>query len=205
MAPGDALTHRLFFAFELDEVCRAAVQRLVDELARRLDSHAGTGKGRVKWVERENFHVTVRFLGPVSETRLDEIRKLLETPFGTQPFELRFDRVGAFPDRGAPRVVCLGASAGAAQAEMILRQLEDRLEAAGLPPEGRPLRAHVTLGRFRDPGRREDSRMIREFTLRPVGPLLVDHLTLYESRLSSRGPSYDPLARVPLEINRRRV
>ena len=198
MGAGDALNRRLFFAFELDEGCRAAVERLVDELARRLDAHGGRAKGRVKWVEPENFHLTVKFLGSTSETRLGEIRKLLQTPFDSRPFELRFDRLGAFPDRGAPRVIWLGASAVAPEAEVVQRQLEGRLAAVGVPPEGRPFRAHLTVGRFREPGRREDGRMIREFVLRPVAPLVVDHLTLYESHLSSRGPSYDPLVRVGL-------
>lgn len=198
MGAGDALNRRLFFAFELDDVCRMAVERLGDDLARRLDAHGGTAKGRVKWVERDNFHLTVKFLGSTSDTRLGEIRKLLETPFDSRPFELLFDRLGAFPDRGAPRVIWLGASAGAPQAASVQRQLEERLAAVGVPPEGRPFRAHLTLGRFRDPGRREDGQIVRDFMLRPVGPLLVDHLTLYESHLSSRGPAYDPLVRVAL-------
>ena len=199
MAAGDALNHRLFFAFELDEVCRAAVQRLVDDLARRIDAHGETTKGRVKWVERDNLHLTVRFLGSTSDARLGEIRKRLGTPLDSRPFELLFDRLGAFPDRAAPRVIWLGASAGAAQAEILQRQLEERLEAVGIPPEGRPFRAHLTLGRFREPGRQQDGRMIRELMLKPVGPLLVDHLTLYESHLSNRGPSYEALVRVALK------
>lgn len=198
MAARNDLTHRLFLAFDLDEPCRQGVQRLVDDLATRIEPHGPSSKGRVKWVERDNLHLTVCFLGSTPEPRLEAIRALLEPSFGSRAFELRFDRLGAFPERGAPRVIWLGDSAGSAPAEAVQRELEDRLKAVGVPPDRRPFRAHLTLGRFREPARREDSRVIREFVLNPIGPLVVDHLTLYESHLSNRGPSYDSLVRVAL-------
>ena len=198
MAVGDVVARRLFFAFDIDEPCREALTRLVDELAERLDPLGSGSKGRVKWVERENLHLTVSFLGSIPESRLTEIRSVLEPRFGSRTFELRFDRLGAFPDRGAPRVIWVGASAGAAPAEIAQRELEQRLESIGVPLEGRPFRAHLTLGRFREPSRASQGRAIRDFAMAPIGPLLVDHITLYESHLSNRGPSYDALMRMTL-------
>lgn len=198
MALGDVVARRLFFAFDIDEPCREALTRLVDELAKRIDPPGSGSKRRVKWVERDNLHLTVRFLGSTPESRLTEIRSVLEPPFGSRTFDLRFDRLGAFPDRGAPRVVWVGASADAAPAEMAQRELEQRLESLGVPLERRPFRAHLTLGRFREPSRAREGRVIREFTMAPIGPLLVDHITLYESHLSSRGPAYDALMRMAL-------
>lgn len=198
MAARIDLSRRLFFAFDLDEPCRQAVERLVHDLAKQIDPHGASSKGRVKWVERENFHLTICFLGSTPEQRVEAIRSLLEPPFASRAFELRFDRIGAFPERGTPRVIWLGDPAGAAPAETVQRELEDRLKAVGVPPDRRPFRAHLTLGRFREPARKEDSRIIREFVLNPIGPLVVDHLTLYESHLSNRGPSYEALVRVAL-------
>ena len=202
MAARDELTHRLFFAFDLDEPCREAAQRLIDELARRIDPPGSGRQGRVKWVERENLHLTVSFLGSTPERHLDAIRTLLEPPFSSHMFELRFDTLGAFPDRGAPGVIWLGDSTGATVAQAVQRELAERLKAIGVPPEARPFRAHLTLGRFREAGRREDGRVIREFVVEPIGPLPVDHLTLYESHLSNRGPSYEALVRVALRKKR---
>lgn len=199
MAARNHLTHRLFVAFDLDEPCRQAVERLVDDLAARVDPQKPESKGRIRWVERDNLHLTVSFLGSTPEQRLQAIRTLLEPPFESRAFELRFDRLNAFPERGAPRVIWLGDSAEAPHATAVQRELEDRLKPVGVLPDRRPFRAHLTLGRFREPARREDSRVIREFVVNPVGPLMVDHLTLYESHLSSRGPSYEALLRVPLK------
>lgn len=198
MAARNDLIHRLFLAFDVDETCRQAIERLVHDLAARVDSQKPGSKGRVKWVERENLHLTVNFLGSTPEQRLQAIRALLEPPFDSRAFELRFDQLGAFPERGAPRVIWLGDSADAARAQAVQRELEDRLKAVGVPPERRPFRAHLTLGRFREPARHEEGRMIREFVVNPIGPLVVDHLTLYESHLSSRGPSYEALLRIAL-------
>jgi 2'-5' RNA ligase len=199
MVARDEVTHRLFFAFDLDEPCRRAVQRLVDELVRRIDLRGPAPGGRVKWVERENLHLTVSFLGSTPEQRLDAIRAALETPFNSQTFGLRFDRLGAFPERGAPRVIWIGDSRGTTLAEAVQRELAERLKAVDVPAETRPFRAHLTLGRFREPGGHEDAQAIREVAVEPIGPLLIDHLTLYESHLSSRGPSYDALVRVALK------
>jgi RNA 2',3'-cyclic 3'-phosphodiesterase len=202
MAVGDVVARRLFFAFDIDEPFRDDLTRLVDELSKRLDPPGGGLKGRVKWVERENFHLTVRFLGFTPESRLTEIRSVLESPFGSRTFELRFDRLGAFPDRGAPRVIWVGASAGATPAAIAQQELEQRLESVGVPLEGRPFRAHLTLGRFREPSRASQARAIHEFAMTPIGPLLVDHITLYESHLSNRGPSYAALMRMALRAAR---
>src|SRR4029453_10437528 len=131
MAVGDVVGRRLFFAFDIDEPFRDDLTRLVDELSKRLDPPGRGLKGRVKWVERENFHLTVRFLGSTPESRLTEIRSVLESPFGSRTFELRFDRLGAFPDRGAPRVIWVGASAGATPAAIAQQELEQRLESVG--------------------------------------------------------------------------
>jgi 2'-5' RNA ligase len=199
MVARDEVTHRLFFAFDLDEPCRQSAQRLVDELAKRIDPRGPGSGGRVKWVERENLHLTVSFLGSTPERRLAAIRVALEPPFHSRTFGLRFDRLGAFPERGAPRVIWIGDSRGTTPAEAVQRELAERLKAVGVPAETRPFRAHLTLGRFRESGGREDGQVIRELTVEPIGPLLVDHLTLYESHLSSRGSSYDALVRVALK------
>jgi len=198
MAAGNLVTRRLFFAIALDESCRGAVERLIDQLAQRLSLPPGSTKGRIRWIERDNLHLTVRFLGATPETRLAELRAAVEAPFASRGFEVRFDRLGAFPDYGLPRLVWLGASAGAAEAETVQRELEQRLHGIGVTPEGRPFRAHLTLGRFRKPGGATDRRVIRDFTMEPLDPLRVEHITLYESHLSNRGPTYEPLLQVPL-------
>jgi 2'-5' RNA ligase len=81
-----------------------------------------------------------------------------------------------------------------------LELLQDRLERAGeaigFPPEGRPFRPHVTLGRVRE-GHRVPPNALEEYEVERL-PLLAEELVLYESLLSSQGPRYEPRLTLPL-------
>jgi 2'-5' RNA ligase len=197
MAPGSTVTRRLFFAIDLDEPSRSAITELIEELSRRLESN-GARHTRVKWVERENLHMTLRYLGATPEQRVHELLSILARNLPSRPFVLGFDRVGTFPERGAPRVVWLGASIGAAEAARARDELEERLSAINVAPEPRPFRPHLTLGRFREMGRGSDGRAIRSVEVRAFDGVRVEYLTLYESHLSSRGPRYAPILKVML-------
>jgi 2'-5' RNA ligase len=198
MAAGSTLTRRLFFAIDLDEPSRAAIADLVERLDRQLEGKGAGRRGLIKWVERENLHMTVRFLGTTPEERFQQLRVAMSRHLASQPFALRFDRVGMFPERGAPRVVWLAASVGAAEAARTRDELDERLKGIDVPPEPRPFLPHLTLGRFREMGRASDARAIREVDVVGLEAVRVDHVTLYESHLSSRGPRYVPLLRVEL-------
>ncbi len=162
MVAGTAITRRLFLAIDLDEPSRAAIANLMERLKARLESDPARGRGPIKWVERENLHMTVRFLGATPEARVQELEAALIRPFSSKPFVLGFDRVGTFPERGAPRVVWLGASIGAEEAARARDELDERLKVVQVPPEPRPFRPHLTLGRFREPARGLDGGAIRE-------------------------------------------
>ena len=133
MGAGDGVTRRVFFAIDLDEASRAAIAELIERLSRRLESDPVQRHARVKWVERENLHMTVRFLGATPEGRVQELEALMGRPLSSRPFILGFDRVGTFPERGAPRVVWLGASIGAAEAVRARDELEERLGTIDVP------------------------------------------------------------------------
>lgn len=134
---------RLFVAVPLDEPARAAVEAVV-ELVR-----AGEPEGRgVRWVRLEGLHVTLRFLGPTPEARIDELAAAVRTvASGAAPLTIRISGAGAFPPHGAPRTIWLGMTEGADRLAALASQLDDVLAGAGWQREGRPFRAHLTLAR----------------------------------------------------------
>ncbi len=149
---------------------------------------------------REQLHVTLRFLGEVTEADAEAVRAALRAPFETPPFLARVSRLGCFPPSGPPRVLWLGIGEGSDGMAELRSELDRRLASAGHPPEARPLRAHVTLGRMkRWPARtrRLVDRVVSE--IRPETPAwTVDRLTLYESRRMPRGARYHVLESRPL-------
>jgi 2'-5' RNA ligase len=184
---------RLFVALDVDDRVRQQADALMGRLRRRLDSN-------VKWVPAANLHVTLSFIGQVSSEEVaSRIRQALATPIETPPFEMAVSGLGMFPERGGPRVIWAGLVAGAEAVVRVQRDVARRLEqAAGLAPESRPFHPHVTLGRYRTAGRVADRRTIEQLGAGELGRLLVDHVTLYESRLSPKGPTYIPLMQAPL-------
>ena len=99
--------------------------------------------------------------------------------------------LGLFPERGAPRVLWLGVSLSE-PALALQRACEAAAVSVGFPPEERPFRPHLTLGRWKDRARRPELPAV------DLGPLPVEEIVLYGSDLAPGGAVHTPLARFPL-------
>ena len=175
---------RAFLAVELPSSVRHALAQLQDRLrASRAD---------VKWVEPQNLHLTVRFLGEIDDAQRSLIEAVAQTTAARiGPVTAGFGALGAFPSASSPRVVWVGLEQGAEALERLAAQVESQLVQAGWPGAEKPFSAHITLGRVRSPrGRSELVRALREVSWTPPASFVVDHLTLFRSDLSSSGPRY---------------
>jgi 2'-5' RNA ligase len=189
---------RLFFAIALPDGTRARVAAVADALQRRLAAHGAPRA--VKWVERENLHVTLRFLGEVTDDRAASLRRVLRDPLPVPAFHAAIGNGGCFPAGGPPRVAWVGMGEGSEEARRVFDALDSRLAPLGFQKEERPYTPHLTLGRVREIDR-AGGRILRE-ALSAV-PLVLDRIdvrctTLYRSHLSSGGPRYEMLLETPL-------
>ena len=189
---------RLFFAIELD---RAARQRVADE-QQRLRALV-RDDATLRWMDSEQLHITLVFLGEVTEPAVTRLVGMAARPIDMSPFTLSFGGTGFFPPAGAPRVLWMGALEGAAQAGAVQRAIGDRAAACGVTFEQRPFRPHLTLARVR--GQRGGSaRLRRQLSTAagdrhdPVARISVHGVTLFRSLLSPQGSTYAALARAPL-------
>lgn len=153
----------------------------------------------LKVVRAANAHVTLAFLGDLAAEKVPAVRAALaEACRGEAPFVARVRGLGAFPPKGAPRVVWAGMEGADALARIAAR-LAPRLSALGLPVESRAFTAHVTLARSRSPrGAEAVRRFVEDGRARDLGETAVREVVLMESRLSPQGPTYLPVAHVPL-------
>jgi 2'-5' RNA ligase len=188
---------RLFVAIDLEDAVRTAAGDVAEQLGAAL---AAAELARdVSWVKPANFHLTLRFIGHVDETLGNRIRHVLREPVHQPLFRARLSGLGTFPE-SRPRVLWLGVGEGASQLRALAGIIESRLASVGLAPEGRPFHAHLTLARFR----RQDRRLAKavRHALEGPGPdageWLVDHATLYESKLSPKASTYIALERIAL-------
>ena len=188
---------RLFLAVDLDAATRRAAAAVIDVLIQALGKSSDSRS--VKWVASDKMHLTLHFLGEVSAADAAPLREALRTPLRTNVFEVRFGAVGAFPPSGSPRVIWIDVVVGGEALAHLHDELGVRLRALRFETESRPYRPHLTIGRFRVPGRANVRRVLTQTPTPDVGGCPVDHVTLYQSQLSSRGPAYVALERTALE------
>lgn len=151
----------------------------------------------VAWVGRDNFHLTLKFLGDVDSDRLGAIVSALGGAAAGYPsFELRVGGLGAFPSPTRPRVLWVGLDEGATEAMRLAERVDHALAGLGFASETRAFSPHVTLGRVREPRRQPGlAEVLRGGAF---GRQRVDRLCLMQSTLSPRGARYDELAAVAL-------
>jgi 2'-5' RNA ligase len=179
---------RLFLAIEIPEPIRA---RLV-EVQKNLP-------GKLKLVEPENIHITLKFLGEVAEPRAAEVRKGL-APLETPAFDAEAKGLGLFPGPGNPRVIWAGTGRGAAEATALSREVDGRLAPLGFPREKRFV-PHATLARakFMDGAGKARLRALLEARRESVfGEWRVGSVVLKKSTLTPTGPLYSDVEAFPL-------
>ena len=183
---------RAFLALTLPDDIRRSLNVLQQELAQ--------SGADIKWVEPQNLHVTLKFLGEITDEQRRGVEQLLgEAARNEAAFTLGLVRAGAFPSLSSPRVVWVGLGEGKERAVRIAERIEERCGLLGLPKEDRPFAAHVTLGRVRTTRRQAElARALRECAWRAPAPWTITTLTLYQSVLGSGGPAYTVLADAPL-------
>ncbi|MGQ9779136.1 MAG: RNA 2',3'-cyclic phosphodiesterase [Bacillota bacterium] len=174
---------RLFVAIWLPEpLARAAAARL-EELRQ--------GSRGIRWVRPEQLHLTLKFLGETPRAELPQLFSALAgVAAATRPFSLSLAPGGVFPPGGPPRVIWLGVTPEEELAVLAAR-VEEALVPLGHPPEKRPFRAHLTLGRA-EPGAIFDRVLLGRALA--GGPAVVGRLSLVQSVLRPQGPVYTTLA-----------
>jgi 2'-5' RNA ligase len=169
--PADSL--RLFFA-------RPCPRETAEAVCTWRDGLALGGKP----VVAENLHLTLAFLGQQPRTRLEELQLLAATIEAT-PFELHLDRLGG----GRRGTLWLEPSQMPEPLPVLAGDLQQRLQALGIPPDRRPFRAHLTLVRHAGARPRE---------AHPDFTWPIDSFVLYASENTPRGVRYRELGRWPL-------
>jgi 2'-5' RNA ligase len=144
--PGaDLPGRRLFYAVPLPPDATAEIGALVERV--RAEGVPGGGRD-VRWVRLEGLHLTLRFLGPTTEDRLEAAIGALHTAARPQsPFDVEIGGAGAFPPVGRPRALWLGVRAGEAALNDLARALDSALAADGWATDPRPFNPHLTLAR----------------------------------------------------------
>jgi 2'-5' RNA ligase len=184
---------RTFIGVDPGKAIRDRIVTLQENLAR-----AGT---EVKWVEPENLHVTLLFLGEVDDRDLNPVcRAVADCTREQPPFLMTVETAGCFPTPRRPRVLWVGVGEGTQPLCTLHDALEPPLMELGCyRREGRQYTPHITLGRVKSdrPTEKLAAALAKQAGWKG-GEITVRELLVMSSELTPKGPIYTVLSRAKL-------
>jgi 2'-5' RNA ligase len=180
---------RSFIAFDIDD------KSIVRKLSEAQNQLVNTG-ANLKLVKPENIHITMRFLGNIHSTMVDEIHAKMEELSFT-PFDVELKGIGVFPNMKYLKVIWTGIRQGSDELKKISDQLEPRLRKLGFKSDPKGFSPHLTIARVRTGhNKAELSRCVEELADYEFGVLKAECLRLKKSVLTPKGPIYSTLKEV---------
>ncbi|HUO85382.1 MAG TPA: RNA 2',3'-cyclic phosphodiesterase [Thermoanaerobaculia bacterium] len=182
---------RLFIAWTIPEPLRREVEKAMGPLRTTLP--------RCSWVRPESFHLTFAFLGDQPATVVPKIQDTLSPKLAEHPpFQVTLTGAGFFPSTVRPRVGWIAMEPGD-RLIAIADETRKSLLRIGVQLDDRPFKPHLTLVRTKD----RWSKLHADAFLTRLGgfrstPVLVDHLSIYSSRLDPAGAIHSELVRLKL-------
>ena len=162
------------------------VKDALGDVSRGLEGRVESGA--IRWVRPEQMHLTLRFLGDTAVAQLPAIQRGMdEAAKAIAPFDMHLGDVGCFPNPRRPRVIWAGLLGDEARLLSLKTVLDQQLTPLGWPPEDKPFRAHLTLGRVKDERAAQGVTWTAPVPRLPV-PVAAIHLI--ESQLRPSGPIY---------------
>ena len=181
---------RSFIAIELPKEMRDSLGHLQEKLK--------ACQADVKWVQPQNIHLTLKFLGEINEDELSKINLILDTlAKDKKSFLIRIASLGAFPKINYPRVIWVGIDKGDGETKGLARELEEKIEKIGLPKEDRAFSSHITIGRIRSNLGKDklvaSLTELQDYFKETTQEFTVNKITLFKSTLTPKGPIYEVL------------
>jgi 2'-5' RNA ligase len=189
---------RCFVAIDLSDEVRAAIAAVQRTL------RATVAPTDVSWGDPATFHLTLRFLGEVGDAVVPRVAEAIAgVADGAAPLALEARGAGGFPSVRRPRVLWAAVPGGAPELATLAGAVERALVPLGFPPEARPFRAHVTIGRVR--AARPPAALataLAAAAAMPLGRWTASDVVLYRSQLRPSDAVHTPVARQPLRGGR---
>jgi 2'-5' RNA ligase len=184
---------RTFLAIDLGEEIRGRLIALQEELAAIASD--------VKWVEPENLHITLLFLGEVEQREVLEICRVAQMAVAELPvFTMSVEGAGCFPNPRRPRTLWVGVGTGSQEVVQVHDAIEaPLLDMGSYRRETRAYVPHVTLGRVKgDRPNDELAKALLQHKTWGAGEIAVREVCVMSSELTRDGPIYTVLGRAKL-------
>lgn len=154
---------------------------------------------QVKWVEPNNLHLTLKFLGDTLPSQVDEIgEELNQAAKLFFAFTFRLEGLGFFKSRGMPRVLFVHINEGEVL-QHLADEIDSRLAKLGYQPEKRPFKPHLTLARIKYlKNKKVFYEAVEKYRSTFMQTTEINELVFYRSILKPHGPEYKSIAKIDL-------
>ena len=182
---------RAFIAVDLDDPVIEKVCNVVEILKSRITE--------IRWLRKENLHLTLKFLGNIAESQVEPITAALRHPLGLfSPCTISAKGLGVLPDFRRPKILWVGLTGD--QLVQLAAEIESALMPIGFTPENRAFTPHLTIGRWREGSRpaknlRQEIDSLNDFEF---GACAVRQIVLFQSVLKPEGATYSELRTIQL-------
>lgn len=181
---------RTFIAIEFSESLKEEISEIQKSLKGELS--------KLKWVSKDNFHLTLKFIGDVESKRIPKLTEGLKRAVqGREPFMINLAGLGGFPKIHFPKVVWIGVNQGREGLVQLQKLVEDDLVAQGFDREVRPYSPHLTLARSKDyTDLKAVGDVLKGFRQPMTREELVQSIRIMKSDLRRGGPIYTCLEEI---------
>jgi len=187
---------RIFVAVDISDQARGKVTDYIEHLRDEFSNL------RAGWERAEKLHLTLKFLGDIDSTELKNLTEAVEkTAQQFSNFNLKISQTGAFPSKRNARILWLGIDDEQENLQKINDVLETECEQKGFVKESRKFKAHLTIGRLREPNKSKeliDRHLNKTFA---AVEFKVSEIVIYESRLQKSGSIYSVVSKHHFEEN----
>jgi 2'-5' RNA ligase len=174
---------RVFLAIDLPQEVKDFIYSL----------HPKIKDAKITWVSKKNLHLTLKFFGEVSESKLNLVKEKIKIKH--KPFAMTLNEIGFFPNKNNPRVIWV--SLHPEDKIIELQQKIDELFLADFPSDQK-FQSHITVGRIKSIRKKESfSESVSALEMQPI-KFKVDSFQLIKSELTAFGPKYKILENVDL-------
>lgn len=202
---GSAEALRLFVAISLPDAVKDEIEKAQEEMRGALPGNF------MRWTKREQFHLTLKFLGNVAVSRVAELTEALREACAQFPaLRLRAERIGFFSDARFPRVAWVGVRDDKDVLSRLQQAIEVEVKDFAVEKDGGPagrgrsqgtFTGHVTVARIQGI-KRSQAEILSKLALgmagRFFGEWMADNIELIRSELSSGGSRYTTMATISL-------
>jgi len=164
-------------------------------LRKKLKATISEKTGKIRWLRKEQIHLTLKFLGDTTEDSINDVRRIMQSIADEfKPFNISIQKTGCFPKVERPRVMWIGVSGKLEKLNQLVEKIQKKLNPLGFPKNEKKYHPHITIARAKYPQKKTpDISTFLNTSFDPI-PFPIKKVQFISSELFPNGPVYTILS-----------